>query len=197
MNLFKEYSEAIKVDSRMTPEDRRQVARYREIIADLRTQGDDQGIMADIRTLYSRIKKIENKYISDEEKKKAAEASTRSSMKRTKAGFEARKQRGGSATEKYNAMTDEDKAREAVVALRNLITLHRSGYGGHRDAINLIKRQVKAATEEIVSTYNLQRPYQIKSQFSLKEKAGHWSNIKVPEKIKEIFEKHELYGGYI
>lgn len=44
MSTFHEYLEAANVMSRMTPEDRKQAERYRELIADLRTQGDDQGI---------------------------------------------------------------------------------------------------------------------------------------------------------
>lgn len=195
-NIFKEYSEAIKVDSRMTPEERAQVARYREIIADLRTQGDDQGIMSDIRTLYGRIKKIENKYTTEDERKRAQQSSERSSMKRTKAGFEARKERGAGASAKYNEMSDEDKAREAIVSLRNTVQLYRSNHYP-KDKMIEIKRKVAAAANDIVTTFGLERPYQIKSKFSLKEKAGYWGKINPPDKLKEIFKKYKLAETYI
>jgi len=196
-NIFREYSEAIKVDSRLTPEERAQVKRYREIIADLRTQGDDQGIMDDIRTLYGRIKRIEDKYITDDEKKAVRQSAERSSMKRYEKSTAERSQRGKSASDRYNAMSDEDKAREAIVSLRNTITMHRSGYGMTRDRLNEIKKKIKAATEEIVSTFNLQRPYQIKSQFNLKEKSGHWGKVNPPEKLKAIFKKYKIAETYV
>jgi len=195
MSKLGDYLEALNLEPRMSSEDSGKIDRYKHEIERLRRTGDDSGVKAEIREVQTKIKQIKDKYTTADEKVKNQEQAKQNYINRSEKNRLTRNKEAKTITEKYNNLSEEDKAREAIVALRNFTKLRVAQHQPVKQKEFVVK--VKQAQNEIVALYKLEKPSAIKSQFSLKEKAGNIGNLKAPEKIKTIYKKYKIPSKYV
>lgn len=204
MSKFNEYMETVNLHKRMTPEDIKEIEKHRREIAHLKSSGDDSVIQDEIRYEYSKIRQIENKYKTDDEKKRAQDSKDRSSKKRFDKQKETRHNKANDVAKKYNSLSDEDKAKEAIISIKNF----RFSFSDPKNKREHKNEQEKMINE-ILSAFNIkERPYTFKSKFSLSEKASGLSArpddiedlkeegiepIKYPAKLAAIAKKYDRY----
>jgi hypothetical protein len=189
MSKFTDYMEAADLYKRMSPEDFREVQKHKAEIAHLKRSGDDSVIKQEIRYEYGRIKAIENKYRTDEEKQKVKDSKAAAGARSFKKSADARQVKSSAALEKYNALSDIDKAKEAIIGVRN--------------ARMMSAKERNVIIDDILKAFDIKgRPYTFKSKFSLSEKANMTAmsirhrkeaGLKVPEKLVEVMEKHDTF----
>lgn len=195
MSKFQEYMETADLYKRMSPEDVREIQKHKAEIAHLKRSGDDSVIQDEIRYEYGRIRQIEDKYRSDEEKSKRKEAKKVASNKAFEKRLVKSKAKSNEGVDKYNALSDKEKAIEAMIGIKN---------GRHYSA-----KENNAVIDEILQAFDIkERPYTFKSKLSLVDKSNmrHVSAdpkdaedeedviiAKVPKKLLEIMKKHDRY----
>jgi len=201
MSRFKEYLEAINPSTKekyklkskdetaeQKAEDIRRVAMYRREIAHLRASGDDSGIMQEIRSLYDKIRDIEDTYKTPEQLQAREESRLRSSHKQNEKRLKNMKSRQNEAAEKYNQLPLKEKAIEAIVNLRSSRRVLREYY--KLDALKLMK--------EIKQAYDIEESiHEARSNFSLKEKNAIHRSMKgltnaIPEDLKIMAKTYKL-----
>jgi hypothetical protein len=144
--------------AQMSPEDAREINRLSARIHELKMSGDDQFTRDDIREAQQEIKRIRNRYLSPEEKLHAMEASRKRSLQGWKQRHEANIGKGKSVASKFEQMSDEEKAIEAIVNIKNRTYMNR--------------RERQAIIDDIKNAFNIMTATSnIRSQLSLKDKA--------------------------